>query len=399
MGMQGKVPFHELERRMGRFRDRMDKERPDWKLAAIFSRINLYYLTGTMPDGMLLVPREGEAILWVRRSYERARDESLFPAIRKMESFRDAAKETGRVPETVYVETEVVPLGLIQRFQKHFPFSRTQSLDQQVAKVRSVKSAYELALLEQAGTIHRRVLEDRVPEILREGMSEADLTAEIFFIMVREGHHGVVRFGMFGTEIVVGQIGFGESSIYPTSFDGPGGCYGMSPAVPVLGSRDRRLTRGDLVFVDNACGVEGYHTDKTMTYMFGGSLPDDAIEIHHRCVEIQHDMASLLKPGITPSEIYTKTTESLDDGFQKNFMGFGNRRVNFLGHGVGLQVDELPVIAKGFDEPLEEGMVIALEPKKGIPEIGMVGIENTFVVTPAGGRSITGNHPGLMPVL
>ncbi len=382
---------------MIRFRDRMDAENPDWELSAIFGRINIYYYTGTMPDGMLLIPRDGEAVLWVRRSYERAVDESLFPDIRRMSSYRDAAREWLRVPAAVHLETEVVPLALLQRFRKHFPVSEVRSLDLQAAKVRSVKSAYELGLLEQAGAIHRRVLEDAVPGILQEGMSEAEFGSAVFAAMVREGHHGLVRFGMFGTEIVMGQLGFGENSLYPTSFDGPGGCRGIGPAAPVLGSLERRLRRGDLVFVDNACGVEGYHTDKTMTYMFGKSPPEAAVEAHRQCVEIQDAIASLLRPGIAPSEIYGRIAEDLTAEFRTNFMGFGERRANFLGHGVGLQVDEPPVIAKGFDEPLEAGMVIALEPKKGIPGVGMVGIENTFVVTSSGGRSITGESPGLIP--
>jgi Xaa-Pro aminopeptidase len=172
----------------------------------------------------------------------------------------------------------------------------------------------------------------------------------------------------------------------------------MCPAAPVLGSRTRKLRKGDLVFIDNACGVEGYQTDKTMNYMFGRSIPESAVEIHSRCVEIQDRMAALLKPGIAPSQIYTTVIGSISPEFSDNFMGFGNRRAGFLGHGVGLLVDELPVIAKGFDEPLQERMVLALEPKKGIPGVGMVGIENTFVVTRHGGRSITGASPGLIPV-
>lgn len=79
-------------------------------------------------------------------------------------------------------------------------------------------------------------------------------------------------------------------------------------------------------------------------------------------------------------------------------MGFGNHQVKFLGHGIGLWIDETPVIAEGFDEPLEEGMVFALEPKKGILDVGLVGIENTFVVTPQGGRSLTGKNKGLLEV-
>ncbi len=370
---------------------------PEWETAAIFGKINLYYFTGTMQDGMLLIPRDDDAVFWVRRSYERALDESHFPLIRPMNGFRDAAKDISHLPATVHLETELVPLALVRRFCKHFP-ADIRSLDAPLAKVRSVKSAYELSQMERAGEIHRYVLEDLIPGMLREGMSEAELGIEVFSRMVREGHQGIVRFNMFDTEIVLGHLGFGDSSIYPSYFNGPGGCRGLGPAAPLLGSRERRLRKGDLVFIDNGCGVNGYLTDKTITYMFGKPLPVEAIAIHRRCVDIQNEMASLLKPGIRPSEIYTTIMEGLDAEFLKNFMGFGDRQVNFLGHGIGLQIDEMPVIAKGFDEPLQEGMVLALEPKKGIRDVGMVGIENTFVVTPRGGRCLTGDNPGLIPV-
>lgn len=396
--MECKTPASELRNRMERFRDRMDAENPLWEFAAIFGRVNQFYFTGTMQDAVLLIPRGDEAVLWVRRSYERALDESLFSEIRPMRSFRDAAAGMGACPATVHVETEVVPLALLERFRKHFPFHEVKPLDAQAAAVRARKSAYELAIMEQAGKIHRRVLEDCVPAMLAEGLSEAELGGEVYSLLVREGHHGIARFGMFGTEMVLGQLGFGENSIYPTSFDGPGGSRGMAPGAPVLGSRERKLKPGDLVFLDCACGVQGYHTDKTMTYVFRGSLPREAIEAHHRCVEIQNEAAAMLRPGITPEEIYDTIIGSLEPAFLENFMGYGERRVQFLGHGIGLVVDEMPVIARGFHEPLEEGMVIALEPKKGIRGVGMVGVENTFVVTRGGGRCITGTNPGLIPV-
>ena len=398
MHMAQKTPAPELRDRMERFRLRMDREDPAWDLAVIFGRTNQFYFTGTMQDGVLLIPRDDEAVLWVRRSIERALDESFFPEIRPMRSFRDAAAGMGACPPTVHVDAEAVPLAHLERFRKHFPFVGTRSLDEQVADIRSVKSAYEISLLERSGRIHRHVLEDRVPGMLREGMSEAGLGGEVFSLLVREGHHGISRFGRFGTEMILGQIGFGESTLYPTSFDGPGGCPGAAPGAPVLGSHRRTLAAGDLVFVDCACGVQGYHTDKTMTYMFGRSIPDEAIEAHHQCVEVQDETAALLRPGVSPSEVYETIIAGLEPEFLENFMGFGDRRVLFLGHGVGLQVDEMPVIARGFDEPLEEGMVIALEPKKGVEGVGMVGTENTFVVTRGGGRSITGTNPGLIPV-
>jgi Xaa-Pro aminopeptidase len=376
----------------------MDAEQPQWALAAILGRLNQYYFTGTMQDGMLLVPREGDAVLWVRRSYERAIEDSLFPKIQPMRSYRDAAATLRHVPDSVYLEAEHVPLAMFQRLQKHFPFKGFCPIDPVLLAIRSVKSDYELALMKKAGNIHRYVLEELAPGILVEGMSEAEFSAELYAIMVQEGHHGVVRFGMSEAEIVLGLIGFGESSIHPTFLDSPGGNAGISPAVPLFGSRDRKLAKGDLVFIDIGCGWHGYHTDKTMTYMFGRSLPEEVIAIHRRCVEIQNQAADLLRPGAIPSQIYASVMEGLEPEFRENFMGHGNRKVQFIGHGIGLEIAENPVIAQGFDEPLKEGMAIALEPKKGIKGVGMVGIENTFLVTPQGGTSITGHHPGLMLV-
>jgi Xaa-Pro dipeptidase len=366
-----KVPLSELQSRMTRFRNMMDSGNPDWKIAIILSKLNLYYFTGTMQEGMLIIQRDDSAFYWVRRSIDRALDESLFPDIKPMTSFRDPASSVHSLPDTVYLETEFVPLAMYQRIQKHFPFSHVKPLDMQIASVRAVKSPYEIGLTRRAGEIHRRVLEDLAPSILREGMDEAELVTEIYSLLVSEGHDGIIRFNMFDLEMVVGQLGFGESSIYPTSFDGPGGNTGINPSTPMIGSRDRKLSKGDLVFIDIGCCFEGYHTDKTMTYMFGSPLPDSAIAIHTQCVEIQNQIASLLKPGAIPSEIYQSIMDSLSLEFLENFMGFGKRQVKFLGHGIGLTIDETPVIAKGFNMPLTEGMIFAIEPKKGIADIGI----------------------------
>ncbi|WP_291859998.1 Xaa-Pro peptidase family protein [Marinilabilia sp.] len=396
--MESIIPASELNRRLLRFREIMNSQNPEWEMAFIFSKINLLYFTGSMPDGMLIISRDGRATLWVRRSFERTSGESEFPDIRPMGSYRDAAAGYPQLPGEVFLEAEFVPLAMFKRIQKHFAFETFKSLDFQISMTRAVKSPLELSFMEKAGAIHARVLEDLVPEILREGMTEADLAGELYHLMVREGHQGTARFAMFDTEIVVAQLGFGESSLYPTNFDGPGGNRGLSAAVPGLGSRHRKLKKGDLVFVDMGLGVNGYHSDKTMTYMFGQRLNEDAINAHHQCVSIQNRVAEMLLPGNTPEAIYETIMNSLTPGFKENFMGFGNRSVKFLGHGIGLTVDELPVLAAGFKEPLEENMVFAVEPKKGIKGIGMVGIENTFVVTSDGGRCITGHNPGLILV-
>jgi Xaa-Pro aminopeptidase len=392
-----KVPINELDDRMKRFRARMDKAQPGWKLAAITGKIPLYYFTGTMQDGLLLIPQDGDAVFWIRQSYERAVGESLFPNLRKMKSYRDVATGMGSLPSTVYLETDLMQIAQLQRMQKHLPFTTIKPVDEQVAAVRAVKSRYELSLMEHAGKIHRHVLEDCVPGMLAEGIDEVTFGCELYSLMVKEGHQGIIRFGGFN-EMLLGQIGFGTSSICPICVDTPGGVSGLHPSVPQMGSRERVLKKGDLVVIDIGCGYKGYQTDKTLSYMFGKPIPDEAIREHERCVAIQDQLAALLKPGAIPSEIYTDVMAGLEPAFLINFMGFGKHKVKFLGHGIGLWIDETPVIAQGFDEPLQEGMVFALEPKKGIPDVGLVGIENTFVVTPRGGRSITGTSKGLIEV-
>ena len=391
-----KVPLTEIDTRLERFRAAMEQRAPNWEIALIISKINQYYFTGTMQEGLLFIPRNGEAVYFVRRSYERGMDESLFPDIRQIESYRDAAAALGKLPETVYIETEFVPLAMGERLKKYFEFDYFKPVDAVISSVRSVKSWYELELMIKAGDIHQRVLEERVPLLFREGMTEGELTADIFKVLVEEGHQGVARFNMFDTEILLGHIAFGESSLYPTYFNGPGGNYGLGPAMQLMGSSERRLAAGDLIFIDTGCGYEGYQSDKTMTYVFEGTLPAHAVDTHKKCVDIQNRIAGMLKPGSVPSNIYNEIMKDVDEAYLPNFMGYKGRRVKFLGHGIGLQVDELPVLAKGFDRPLQEGMVIAVEPKAGVEGVGMVGIENTFLVTPEGGICITGTHQGLL---
>ena len=388
----------EIENRLHQFLTVMNQDNPDWDTAIILSRVNQYYFTGTMQDGLLLIKRDGTASYFARRSFERAQAESPMTNIFPMESYRDAAKIVGASCGVTYLETEVTTIGILERLKKHFNMESIKSLDRVILSIRAVKSSYEITQIEQCGKQHDNLLMTVVPTLLQAGMSEADLVGRLFDKMVQYGYQGLARFSMFQNEMVVGQIGFGESSIYPTSFDGPGGAYGMSPAAPFLGSREKKLKKGDLVFVDIAFAMNGYHSDKTQVYLFGAEPSQEMIETHRACLELQSRLAKQLKTGAIPSEIYNKEIDALSPEFLQNFMGFGARQVKFLGHGVGLHVDEMPVIANGFNSPLAENMVIALEPKKGIAGIGMVGVEDTYIVTANGGRCITGGGRDIIVV-
>ena len=388
----------ELENRLSRLHLKMSNSCPDWDTAIILDKVNQYYLAGTMQDGIIIIKRDGGLFYFVRKSLERANNESPISNIYPMNNYGDAAKVIGADLGITLVETNTVTLSIMKRLQKYFTIRDTQPLDKIIFSVRSIKSPFELELMTLSGKKHNDFFQNIVPDILSEGMSEADFLGELYKSMLEQGYQGISRFSMFQTEMVAGQVAFGESSLYPTNFDGPGGSYGMYPAVPFVGSRERRLEKGDLVFVDLGFGIHGYHSDKTQIYIFGGKPSDEALEAHQRCIDIQARLAKQLKPGAIPSEIYDSIMNNLDEHFKQNFMGFGDRKVKFLGHGIGLHIDEPPVIAKGFNKPLEKNMVIALEPKKGIAAEGMVGVEDTYIVEDMGGRCITGGGEEIIMV-
>lgn len=396
--MDYKTPKSELDNRMASFCNSMNKTNPTWDTAIIVSKVNQFYFTGTMQDGFLVIKKNQSHCYFVRRSFERAKDESYLDNIVQIENFRDAAAVIGSGCGNTYFETEIIPIGYMDRLKKCFNFDNILSLDRIVLTLRSVKSAYELFWIEKSGESHKKLLEEEVPKLLREGMSEADLAGECFAKMISLGYQGISRFSMFQAEMVVGQIGFGESSLYPTNFDGPGGGFGMYPAVPLAGSRERKLKKNDLVFVDIAFGINGYHSDKTGVYCFGAKPSFEIKTAHQKCLDIMQDTAQKLICGNIPANIYNEIISNIDDEFLKNFMGHGSRRVKFLGHGVGLHIDEYPVIANGFKEPLQENMVISLEPKYGITNVGMVGAEETFIVTKNGARCVTGGSRKIIEI-
>ncbi len=388
----------EIALRMTNFRVKMDLRNPDWETAVFVSKVNQYYLTGTMQDGLLIVRRGGEAAYFVRRSYERALDESTFESIYPIQSYKDAVRVIGAELGKAYIETEMMTVAILERVKKYFNISAVGSLDKTILAVRAVKTAYELACTEESGRIHQRLMSDVVPLLLKEGISETDFSVALLQKMYEYGFHGATRFQMFQTDLGMGQIGFGTSSLYPTYFDGPGGNLGLSAAVPMMGSRERKLKRGDTVFVDIGFGIKGYNSDISRAYIFGGKPTEEMIRTQRECIAIQKRIAELIVPGARPSDIYRTVMGGLSDDFKRNFMGFGSRQVKFLGHGLGLHVDEPPVIAEGFDDPIEENMVFAVEPKKGVKDIGLLGVEDTYIVTKAGARCVTGGGCDIIEV-
>lgn len=396
--MTGHPEKQELLDRIGRVHTLLGKQYGDWDAAFFVDKLNQFYLTDTLQNGVFVLRRDGEYAYLVRTSYELARRQSPLLDIYPMKTYRDLLGFIDKDCPRACVETRTMTLDILGRLKKHVHIGELLTADPAIARARAVKSAYELSCMELSGRQHGDILENVVPGLLREGMSEADLSGELFAHMMKLDYQGMIRFSMFQTELVAGQIGFGESSLSPTCFDGAGGNHGLCHAVSTGGSRQRFLKKGDLVFVDIGYGVGGYHTDRTQLYLFGQAPTADMLKVHRACLGIQMRAAAQLKPGVRPSDIYEQAMREVDPVLLPNFMGYGDKKVAFIGHGIGLHMDETPVIARGFDEPLEENMVFALEPKNGVPGVGLLGAEDTYVVTPEGGRCLTGGEKDILQV-
>ena len=389
-----KVPKSELACRLERFMREMDATYPAWEICAVTGSMSMYHLTGTICDGLLLIRRNQGSVLWVRRSYERSILESDFPDIRPMKNFRDLASQLAsagsHLPDTLYLDTAQATLEWHGLFSKHIPFTNILPADKVLLQARAVKSAYELDRIKRSGALAEHMLIEHLPKMINDTTTEATAVADLYALCVRNGHHGVSRFSMKNTDVTLGHICFGDNSLYPSVFNGASGSPGYSPAVPTLGSPVRTACAGDLIYADISLCVEGYHSDKTLIYSYKTGQPENVVAAHTHCLELQRHAAALLRPGAKPSEIYREVINMVLPEYKHCFMGAPNRTVPFIGHGVGLYIDELPIIARGFDAPLESGMTIALEPKIGLEGIGMVGSENTYLVTESGGISLTG---------
>lgn len=386
------VPLTELENHLQRFRQKMDEMNPGWQMVAINHKVAMYYFTGTIQDGVLII-RPDDATLWVRRLYERAINESRFPDIRPMHSFREVAAAYASLPQKIYVEKKRATLDWLDMLNKYFHFQEVGSIDKVLVEIRKIKTPYELELMKESGKIHEFVLDSFAPSLIKEGISETELAISLYKQMVAMGSHGTARFNMAMGEEAVGIAAFGKSGLIKTAFDGPGGTNGTCIAMPSIGRASRKLRTHQTVYLDIPCGVDGYHSDKTSVYYYGDikQNPDGQklLDAQRYCTEMEVYAASIMKPGVVIEDVYIKTMEKFGEKYGDYFMN----GAKFLGHSIGLVMDEAPAIAKSFKEELVPGMTFALEPKIGLPGIGMVGRENTYVITETGAQAITCQNP------
>ena len=377
-----KTPQEELLRRIKAFQYFLVEAQID--LAVIVQNADLFYLTGSVQQGMLLVPCSGEPVYCVRRDLERARYESALSQVVAAPSPRHLAdfvrEQFGLSPSLLGMELDILPVSFYERLRRPFGERPVKDVTPLLRRVRMIKSPFELERMRRAAD-QLALVYDAAKETLREGISELELSAHLEQVARLAGHQGMTRMRAFNGEFYGGHVLSGASAARPTFCDTPLGGTGLTPAV-AQGAGLRKIQSHEPVIIDFLGAYHGYLCDQTRTLCIGG-LPDEMAQAYEDLVEILWHMEKIAKPGVSWGKIYDSCHAlACEMGYKDAFMGLKDSQVGFIGHGIGTEIDEFPFIAKGFnDDLLEENMTFAFEPKLVFPDLGALGIENTYVVT------------------
>lgn len=381
------TPKDEIYDRISKLQESLRTDQIDGAL--IYQNVDLFYYTGTCQNGALFVPRSGEPFFMVIKNIERAKIESPLERIEPLRNpvaIGDVMKEHKvKIPKRTGLEMDVIPAKLFEKLRKDILIEYAD-ISMMIRLQRAVKSKFELGMMKKAAAILKIVFIE-IPNLLEEGITETELSAHIEYLLRSNGHQGAVRMRAFNMELYAAAIAFGQSSATPVHFDGPVGVKGIYPAAPQIGG-DKKLRPGIPIMADIVAGYGGYNVDCTRTFALK-ELDDKWLNIHCDTLKINDEIVKRIKPGTIPSEVYSDIIRIASDmGYADSFMSSGGNQVKFVAHGIGLEVDEVPVIAKPFKLPFQAGNTIAVEPKIIKKGKGGVGIENTYHITEKGAKNL-----------
>ncbi len=371
------VPSHEIDQRLALFRDALDTASID--LAIVAQNSDLFYYSGTVQNAFLIVQRTGESTLFVRKYLPRAQRESPIQSIRPMRRFRDVLETIKSLPHArIGIESDVLPVQIFQQIQASLPDAEIVDASHLIRRQRSMKSAWEHEQITHAAGMLDEVF-SAIPDFIQHGMQEIELAARIESFLRVRGHQGYLPMRSFNGVIHYGNVLFGPGGSVRGPFDGPTNGDGLYPATPGGAGRGR-LNPGEPIFIDLVAGYNGYLADATRVYALG-ELPDRLMDAHMCSIDLQHTIVSRIEAKQEASLIYQDVLESVRRvGLGDQFMGIAGDQSSFIAHGVGIEIDELPIITSRSEFTLPVSSVVAIEPKFVFEAIGAVGIESTWII-------------------
>ncbi len=390
-----RVPVNELENRQKRVSKILQKNKIEsvW----IDDPVELYWLTGGRQNSAIVIGAEGSEIEtkhWVRQSLERA----IFEA-----GESDAPHSIEKHPRMNELESSLRSIGCKYKpalLMSKIPHDRWSFLDSKFGKLidesrncsnlmyklRQKKSDWELLMHKKSGEINQLMFET-IRENCGEGNTEIEIAAIADKVSRASGFGGRIRMRKWPMDCDRVVIAAGRSGAVPSYFDSAIGGLGTSP-ISSLGAGFAKIKAKEPVLVDIVHLHRGYVSDCTRMFSYG-RLSDVWIERLEDMSEISNAIVNSLGKGDKCTNAWLIGSEMSEEmGYSANLMGMKPNQAKFLGHSVGLELDETPVVAEGFDYPLNFGGTMAIEPKV-IYENGAIGIEDTWTRTSDGMECLT----------
>lgn len=369
--------------RWSRLQKEMEKTGADGCLLSV--DVNLYYTTGKVFNGYFYLPAEGAPWFFIKRPNGLTGEQVEY--IRKPEQMTEIFAARGiPMPGKLLLEADELTYNDYLRLQAVFAPRETVNATAVMRRLRAVKTPLEIEMFRYSARKHAETYA-QVKDCFRQEMTDLDFQYEIENRMRRNGSLGLFRTFGANMDIFMGSVLAGENAATPSPFDFALGGGGADASLPI-GANGTPLKEGTAIMVDMAGNYTPYTTDMTRVFSVG-KLPEEAYRAHQVSIEIQSEIEAISRPGTSCAEMYNLALAIAQKaGLAANFMGT-EQQAKFVGHGIGIQINELPVLTPRSKELLEPNMVFALEPKFVLPGVGAVGIENSFLVTETGLEKLT----------
>jgi Xaa-Pro dipeptidase len=372
------TPKEEISHRIDRLKKSMADNRIDF--CVILQNVDMFYFTGTVQKGILVVPVDRDPFFFIEKSVSRAVLETPLPItpIENDKEIRDILLDEDIIKGKGGMELDVVPVAVFERFKSIVDFETFVNVGPLMRTLRQIKSPFEIEQIRKSGHIVRHVFA-KAKDVIREGRSELDIDAELTAERRKLGHQGLLRMRGFNLEMMTITVTNGYTGALPSPSDVPIGGLGVTPAMPI-GSSTKIVEKGVPVLLDYGGGYNGYVTDETHVFVIG-AMDEVFKKPYETARRIIEDAATYGREGVDVVELFNRAAEMAKKAhLEANFMGFGEGQVSFIGHGLGLEINELPVITPRHHTIMKEGMVFAFEPKFILPGKGSIGIEVDFIV-------------------
>ena len=365
----------------------LQEKTKDLDLTLILGRADLFYYSGFGLDGFIAI--DGNITRYVQRNYDLGKELSSIHT-KPMDSFRvfkELASETN--PKTLGLELDRVPYKTVEYISRAFEKPKIVDISTTLRQIRSVKSNAEQEIMRQAADQTDRSFV-YMTQIIKPGMSELELSADLDCFLRKEGHPGWMQIRKFDhNQPAIAYVMAGESTRSLNSSFGPVSGAGVG-LYHMTGPSRRKFRDGDAVIVDTTGNVEGYTSDETRTY-FMGNVDQKFRDAYDLAKQVHERIGNIMIAGNKPHEVYENILEFVTEFDRANhFMGLNHDRVKFVGHGVGLELDEFPILTSGYKDTLQEGQFVAVEPKFVFENpVGGVGIEDVWLVKSGKSEKIT----------